>query len=474
MRNQKELTDYILQKTKQLGALFTEVLASKGEYSLKRVADGEAYQPTAGRGILDSISMSCVIDGKRISANCDSSADIDREMENMFLKARHLSKEEAEPFAPEEAFPKADQPEELLYDRETAEMDDSRLVDAICLVNSVVEEAGFIFDGAIAQSVSELIFANSKGTFQECRSTGAQLTIFGFDPKDRSVSSCRMVAGKGLSQFPVEELARDVANKLAIQRDYLKKHGGRRIDPFGGKTGPQRLNVIMEPSCWAGLLAIFSGQAEAWNGKAYHEGTSFFSGKLGSRVMGENITILDDPLHPAGIPRAFDYEGYPKKRLMLVEKGIAKNVVYDSLLAKKHGVVSTGHALPPPSRNMGAFPSHLVIEGGDSTVEEMIAASKEPTLWITTLHYIRATHQQDGRMTGTTLHGVFLVENGEVVGPTEHLRFDESVPEALSRVTHISKSLPSLSMETDDTPFIVPAMRVEGFRFVSVADRDTK
>ena len=103
-------------------------------------------------------------------------------------------------------------------------------------------------------------------------------------------------------------------------------------------------------------------------------------------------------------------------------------------------------------------------------MEEMIKVSKNPTLWVTTLHYIRSTHNQDGRETGTTLHGVFLVKDGEVVGPTEHLRFDESFPEALSRVTHISAALPTLSMETD-MPYVVPAMRSEQFRFVSVADQ---
>ncbi len=190
--------------------------------------------------------------------------------------------------------------------------------------------------------------------------------------------------------------------------------------------------------------------------------------------MGENITISDDPLNPEGIPQSFDYEGYPKSKLVLVENGIARGVAYDTALAKKYGTASTGHALPASMRSMGAMPLHLAVVGGASNVEEMIRDSKGPTLWITTLHYIRATHNQDGRTTGTTLHGVFLVENGEVVGPTEHLRFEESVPEALSRVTHIAKSVPTLSMESDNTPTLVPAMRSEQFRFVSVADRSVK
>ena len=472
MKDAQTIIAKILEETKRRGAAFTEVIVGAGTHSFKRITDGESYQPTAGEGI--SIMISCIADGKRVNASCDSEDALMGEIENLFAKARLLPREHEEIYIPTAPFPRASVPEGLLYDAATAKMDDMELVRRIKAINEVVEAAGFVFDGAIAQGEGSFSFANSAGTFQTARSTNAELSVFGFDPKDRSISSYRTVAGKSLAQFPVAEIAADVVAKLAIQKKYLAAHGGKRIDPFGGKPGPQRFDVIMEPACWAGLLSIFSGQAEAWNGKAYQEGTSFFSGKLGTRVMSDRITITDDPLNPLGIPQAFDYEGYPKQKLVLVEKGVAKNVAYDNALAKKYGTVSTGHALPAAMRSFGALPLHLAIEGGNSSVEEMIRASKSPALWITTLHYIRATHQQDGSATGTTLHGVFLVKDGEIVGPAENLRFDESVPAALSRVTHLSPARPTLSMENDDTPYIIPAMRSEQFRFVSIADRTTK
>lgn len=459
----------IMDRAKKLGAAFTEVMVSRGVHSFKRITDGEVYQPTAGEGI--SIAMSAVIDGRRVSKSFDAPEEIGREVNNLFAAAKFLPKDPEAPFVPAAPYPHASIDEALLYDPSAAKMDDRTLIHAIQEVNGIVEKDGFVFDGAISQGTNEFVFANSAGTLQSSRSTNAELSIFGFDPKDRSISAYRTVAGRSLGQFSIRELAEDVKRKLDIQKKYMKQHGGTRIDPFGGKAGPQRFDVIMEPSCWAGLLAIFSGQEEAWNGKAFQEGRSFFSGKLGQKVMGDNVTIYDDPLNPLGIPQAFDYEGYPTKKLALVEKGVAKNVVYDNALAKKYGTASTGHALPAAWRGFGALPLHLAIEGGNATVEQMIKDSKNPTLWITTLHYIRGTHYQDGRTTGTTLHGVFLVKDGEVVGPTEHLRFDESVPEALSRVTHIGKALPTLSMEADETPYIIPAMRSAQFRFVSVNDR---
>ena len=483
--NAQAIIARVLEETKRRGASFTEVSFSQGRGSLDRIWDGQVYQPTAGEGM--TISISAVIDGKRVNAGCDSERAIDGTIEGMFRAARLLPKTE-EPFVPQGAYPIASLPPEATFDPWAAELGDDRLTEIVGRVNGILEPAGFVFDGVVSHHVNEFTFANSAGTFQSAKVTKAQLVVFGFDANNRSISAYRSVAGKSLAQFPVEEIAHSVAERLAIQKKYLASHGGRRIDPFGGSSGPKRFDVIFEPSCWAGLLAVFSG---AWNGKDYHDGTSFFSGKLGERVMGENITIWDDPLNVFGVPEAFDDEGYPTKKLLLVEKGIARNVVYDNAMAKRiperlarkfaeengvayndalvrklaeeHGIRPTGHALPPAWRYYGAAPGHLVVEGGTSTIEDMIKASKKPTLLVTTLRYIRQTHQQDGRETGTTLHGMYLVENGEIVGPTKRLRFDESIPEALSRVTHIGPSVPTLSMETEDTPQIVPPMRSEGF-----------
>ena len=467
MRNTQHITERTLKFAHTHGAAFAEVFVSQGASSLKRVVGGQVYQPPAGEGL--SISIGAIVDGRRINTSLDNPDAIESEIQNAFSRARILPRENDIVF-PSAPYPKASIYPHTVYDAATAQLDDARLAETIGCVNAVVASEGFVFDGMVGQGADDTVFANSAGTYQEYRATSAQLVIFGFDPSDRSISAYTAIAGKALAAFPAEKLAQDVVRKLALQREHLAKRSSR-INPFGASAGPKRFDVIFEPSCTAGLLAIFSGQAEAWNGKAFHEGTSFFAGKLGKKVMGENITILDDPLHPQGIPQPFDGEGYPKQKLLLVEKGIARNVVYDTALARKYGTTTTGHALSSAWRHMGAYPGHLVVGGGDSSIEEMILASEKPTIWVSTLHYIRATHAQDGCATGSTIHGAFLVENGEIQGPIEHLRFDESVPEALSRVTHLGRSVPTLSMETEETPYIVPPMRIEGFRFVSAADR---
>jgi predicted Zn-dependent protease len=68
-----------------------------------------------------------------------------------------------------------------------------------------------------------------------------------------------------------------------------------------------------------------------------------------------------------------------------------------------------------------------VIEGGESSIEDMIASCEEPALWITKLHYLGMKHFQTATMTGIAQHGVFLVENGKVTKPVENVRFEEVI-----------------------------------------------
>lgn len=475
-QNTPDILERTLDAARRRNASFCEVLVEdKFAFSLERVVDGSVYQPTANEG--RSVSVSCVFDGKRVTSSFDNPQILERALDAMVTWSLFLP-QASDLAVPEKPYPPATADPASTYDAQTALLDDRNLIEVIRRANAVLEPSGFAFHGMVEHTRKRISYANSVGTIQSYTSTGAHLSIFGFDRRDMSISAYDAVAGKSLGAFPVEELADGVRHKLEIHRDYLARHGGQRIDPFGGTSNPRRFDVIMESPCIAGLLALFS---DAWNGKAYEENTSYFSGKLGERVMDERITIYDDPLHPEGIPQPFDYEGNPKKKLVLVENGVAKNVAYDFALAQKYrekyqargtSIESTGHALPPGIRHTGAPPGHIVVEGGETSAEEMIRASKDPAIWISTLHYIRPTHEQDGRLTGMTIHGAFLVENGEVVGPVRDLRFHESVPEALRRVTHIGRSRPTLSMDTDET-LIVPSMRIEKFNFVSVAERKT-
>ncbi|HET6204298.1 MAG TPA: TldD/PmbA family protein [Planctomycetota bacterium] len=225
---------------------------------------------------------------------------------------------------------------------------------------------------------------------------------------------------------------------------------------------PRRVRVILEPAAVANLL-FFAG-THAFGARSVEEGASFLAGRLGERVLDPRITIEDDVFHPLHIGTPFDGEGVPTRRVALVEAGIARSVVHDRRSAARSGATSTGHALPQPNER-GPLPSHLLLGGGDVTVEEMVRASKEAVL-VSRIHYANLIDPRTLTITGMTRGGTFHVRDGALAYPVRNLRFTESLVGALSRVVSIGRGR-ELVEAFFGGDFVVPPLALEDFAFTS-------
>lgn len=197
---------------------------------------------------------------------------------------------------------------------------------------------------------------------------------------------------------------------------------------------------------------------------AVQEGTSFATGKLGQRVMGENVSIWDDGSDPSGLPMPFDFEGVPKQRVDVVARGVANALLYDSYTAHKEGKESTGHALPAPN-TYGPLALNLFMQAGDAQVDDMIRSTKRG-LFVTRFHYTRPVHPLLVIVTGMTRDGTFLIEDGKITRPVRNLRFTQSYLDALSNVEAISSD--TRLVKGDYGAFRVPWVKVSQFSFTGV------
>jgi predicted Zn-dependent protease len=193
---------------------------------------------------------------------------------------------------------------------------------------------------------------------------------------------------------------------------------------------------------------------------AYQEGRSFMTGHLGERITGERITIVDDAWHPRTLGVPFDLEGVPRRRVTLIERGVARGLVYDTATAARAGEASTGHSLLQPNV-WGPIAQNLVIEPGESTPEEMIAATGRGIL-VTRFWYNRVVDPLQTIVTGMTRDGTFLIEDGRVAGGVRNLRFNQSVLGMLAQADMIGRE------GVLTAGVVAPAMRVRGFRFTGV------
>jgi predicted Zn-dependent protease len=189
-------------------------------------------------------------------------------------------------------------------------------------------------------------------------------------------------------------------------------------------------------------------------------------------MVDEKVTIYDDGLDPEGLQVPFDFEGVPKQKVLFFEKGVAREVSYDSFTAKREGKESTGHGLIAPN-TAGPVPINLVMEGGESSLEEMIRSVRKG-IYVTRFHYTNVVEPMRAVITGMTRDGTFLIEEGEIRGPIRNLRFTESILRALARVKAISRERRVCSEGTVYsrrfvTGTVAPALQIDGFNFSGVS-----
>jgi PmbA protein len=233
---------------------------------------------------------------------------------------------------------------------------------------------------------------------------------------------------------------------------------------------PGEYEVILEPYAVSEMLS-FLGYL-GFHALAVQEGRSFFSNRFGEKMVDEKITIYDDGLDPEGLQVPFDFEGIPKKKVVFFDRGVAKEVTYDSFTGGREGKESTGHGLIAPN-TAGPIPINLFMKAGESSLEEMIRSVRKG-IYVTRFHYTNVVEPMKAVITGMTRDGTFLIEEGEIRRPIKNLRFTESILKALSQVTALTKDRRICSEGTVYsrrfvTGTVVPAIKIDGFNFSGVS-----
>jgi predicted Zn-dependent protease len=201
-----------------------------------------------------------------------------------------------------------------------------------------------------------------------------------------------------------------------------------------------------------------------FSGTAIADQRSFLNERLGEKLFGSNITIYDDWAFPLQTGAPFDGEGVPRRPLKLVKEGVPRQVAYCRSAAKKAAAEATGHGFPLPNEQ-GEAPVNIVIAGGSSSVDDMIASTHNGVL-VTRLWYIREVEPYEKVMTGMTRDGTFLIQKGEVAGGLRNFRFNQSVVEMLRNVESMTPSERVSGEEAFD--MVVPGMKVNDFQFTEV------
>ncbi|MDQ0983734.1 metallopeptidase TldD-related protein [Streptomyces sp. V2I9] len=235
-----------------------------------------------------------------------------------------------------------------------------------------------------------------------------------------------------------------------------------------------RYETLLPPTAVADLLIY-----QFWSSTARDavEGRTVFSTPGGGTRLGETLSPL--PLTLRSDPHAPGLESAPfviahssggsgsvfDNGLPLASTEWIRNGRLERLTTTRHTAGLTGFPVAPAVDNL------LLEGGGERSLEEMVAATTGRALLLTCLWYIREVDPATLLLTGLTRDGVYLVEDGEVVGEVNNFRFNESPVDLLSRATEAGRTEQTLPREWGDwfTRAAMPALRIPDFNMSSVS-----
>jgi len=254
----------------------------------------------------------------------------------------------------------------------------------------------------------------------------------------------------------------------ALAQSYVDEAVQLALTNLDARPAPAgEMSVVLGPG-WPGIL-LHEAIGHGLEGDFNRKGSSAFSGRIGQRVAAKGVTVLDDGTIPDRRGSLnVDDEGNPSQRNVLIEDGILKGYIQDSMNARLMGVKPTGngrresYAHVPMPRMTNTY-----MLGGDKSPEEIVSSLKKGLyavnfgggqVDITSGKFVFSTSQ------------AFWVENGKIQYPVKGATLVGNGPDALTRVSLIGNDMKldpgvgTCGKEGQSVPVGVgqPTLRIDG------------
>jgi predicted Zn-dependent protease len=329
---------------------------------------------------------------------------------------------------------------------------------------------GEVFGAARADGIEHFGYAEeSAETVYLGTSTGTRLRFTGTEGRleltakshERTRSAWAGRAGRSLAGL--DPLGADAELRRGLDWQ------ARRVD-----VEPGRHPALLTPSAVADLVVDLY-----WSsiGRSAHEGRSVWSKagggtRIGELVVDPRVQLYSDPalagleatpfvtaVGSSAAGSVFD-NGLPTGRVDWLRDG-----VLTGLITTRHTAAEAGLEFNPGVENL-----RLDVDGAQGGLDDLIARTQNGLL-VTCLWYNRVVDPQTLLLTGLTRDGVYVVENGEVVGAATNFRFNDSPVGVLGRIEDAGSTTPTLAREMGDyfNRAAMPPLLVRDFNFSTVS-----
>jgi PmbA protein len=287
--------------------------------------------------------------------------------------------------------------------------------------------------------------ANSNGLAKSYRSSGCNLGVSVVAEKGDQKSS----GGEYCSRRFYSDLLspEEIAGEAA-------RSAWEMLDPRMVRT--QRAPVVFDPDVAGSLLGGILG---AINGERVLQGASFLADGVGKKIASDLLTIIDDGTLPKGLASApFDGEGVPTQKRTIVESGVLRGFLYNTMVASRAGVESTGNASRGGFSSLpGIGPHAFYVSAGEMDPEEIVGRTTSGLYLKSVTGY--GINPVNGDFSGGAQG--FWIENGRLAFPVMGLTIAASADEMLNGIDMMGNDL-DLNRTMTAPTFRIREMQIGG------------
>jgi len=298
-----------------------------------------------------------------------------------------------------------------------------------------------------SETISEVKIVNSKGLNLQKSDFYGFLMAAGVARTDTDVQSVFDYEIKDdFFQFNPKELGKTIAKET--------------VSKLNGDTVPSKsYEVVLRNDVVADMLYAFKGM---FSGEVLQKNLTLLKGKEQTRVMGTNITIVDDPFLIEGLSKSsFDDEGVACNRLELVSKGVFNGFIHNLKTARVFKTESTGHGFKPSIYTaVSVSPTNLYLERGNSNYDQLFEGIQEGLL----ITDVEGLHSGIDAVSGSfsLKSSGFMIENGIITKPVKLIVISGKFLDLLSHVSHVANDLRFTYTGVGAPSIRVPELKVSG------------
>ena len=207
----------------------------------------------------------------------------------------------------------------------------------------------------------------------------------------------------------------------------------KAVSQFGAQSVTSGVyNIVLDKGCVRSLLSAYSG---VFCATSVLKKMSFLDGKIGEKIFGDNVTIIDDPLSPLAITNdTFDDEGVSTKTKFVVENGVLNTYLHNLSTAMMMNTKSTGNGFKNGiAAPVTVSPSNFYLKPGENSLDELFEHVNEG-LYITSLQGLHSGVNAVSGSYSLQASG-FKIENGKKSSPVTLIIMSSSIQETLNSIT---------------------------------------